>query len=693
MHRKLQKLQKLIILLLAFCITAGTAVPAFADGPTDVSDKVDVSITTNIENNTVEAWNAFNVRVEMKENGLYEVQPNDSVTVTWDSNMRSNYTGDLDVVIESGDLAGTSIGTAHITASGATIVFNDNVNKAQQVGAYVQFKCYATTTGGHTIQSGKTSYTYEATYNQGVVGPVSKDGVWVDAPDYTVIRWLVRVNQKYTADWGDTVTITDTLSADLGAPEQGTFHLAFYSDDKNNVVTLNSVDELTTLGGSFSYNESTRKITCTFPGSWLNTGITKDGTTYNGPLKAILIYQTKTTGGIDDEGHLYKNTAVVTNNGQEMPAEGNMRRPSASAGGSGIPMGTIQITKTVTNTTDPVPGVKFYVYKLDENGTEISGWYNGADYAEMTTGDDGIAKLSNLTNGKYKVKEISAPNWVVISTQETPVELTGDSGADVKISNPLKTTSVTVTKRWDDAENQDGVRPDHVVVHLKSSDGTTVLTKTLTAADHWSYTFENLPAYTTSGKEITYTVEEEKVEGYTSSVIPTANGNYDVKNSYIPATVRITLAKKWDDGNNKDGIRPERIHVTLYASGESVDDAYVTAEAGWTFTFENLPKYKNGEEIDYSVVEDNVDGYQNVIDEKATDDGAITFEITNKHEPSKPEKPSEPENSSKPDVPKPTDNVKTGDSSHVALFALLLAGAAVLMSTLLYYRRRKEDRE
>ena len=39
----------------------------------------------------------------------------------------------------------------------------------------------------------------------------------------------------------------------------------------------------------------------------------------------------------------------------------------------------------------------------------------------------------------------------------------------------------------------------------------------------------------------------------------------------------------------------------------------VTAESGWTFSFTDLPKYKDGVLITYTVTEDAVDGYVTVI--------------------------------------------------------------------------------
>lgn len=47
--------------------------------------------------------------------------------------------------------------------------------------------------------------------------------------------------------------------------------------------------------------------------------------------------------------------------------------------------------------------------------------------------------------------------------------------------------------------------------------GTAYETKTLSEANGWQYTWENLPRYDKSGREITWTIRESAVSGYVSS--------------------------------------------------------------------------------------------------------------------------------------------------------------------------------
>src|SRR5699024_229109 len=65
---------------------------------------------------------------------------------------------------------------------------------------------------------------------------------------------------------------------------------------------------------------------------------------------------------------------------------------------------------------------------------------------------------------------------------------------------------------------------------------------------------------------------------------------------------------------NQDGKRPESITVRLLANGEEVDQIVVKAENEWKYSFADLPKFENGEEINYTVQEDEVDDYSTEID-------------------------------------------------------------------------------
>ncbi|MFV8043215.1 Cna B-type domain-containing protein [Streptococcus pluranimalium] len=192
--------------------------------------------------------------------------------------------------------------------------------------------------------------------------------------------------------------------------------------------------------------------------------------------------------------------------------------------------------------------------------------------------------------------------------------------------NP-ETTAVEVSKTWDDAENQDGKRPASLEVALVKDGQITDQKLVLTAANHWSASFNNLPKFT-NGVEIAYSVSEVTVpEGYTASEpVLTKKGSWSLTNTYSPEVTNITGQKTWDDADNQDGKRPESITVNLLADGQEVAEKTVTAEDDWKYSFEGLPKFKDRQEIVYTITEDAVANYS------VTQDG---YNLTNSYTPGK----------------------------------------------------------
>lgn len=64
----------------------------------------------------------------------------------------------------------------------------------------------------------------------------------------------------------------------------------------------------------------------------------------------------------------------------------------------------------------------------------------------------------------------------------------------------------------------------------------------------------------------------------------------------------------------------------MLKNGEKFATQEITEKDGWKWTFEDLPKYENGKEIKYTIVEEAVAGYETAID---------GFNITNTYKPEK----------------------------------------------------------
>lgn len=203
---------------------------------------------------------------------------------------------------------------------------------------------------------------------------------------------------------------------------------------------------------------------------------------------------------------------------------------------------------------------------------------------------------------------------------------------DFTITNSYTPTSVDVkgVKTWNDADDQDRLRPQSITIHLLA-DGQTIQTKTVTEAEDgaWRYEFTGLPRYD-GDDEISYSIAEDPVDGYETIV-----SGYNVTNTHKPAVISISGTKTWDDQNNKDGSRPANITVNLLANGDPVRSVTVAPgeDGSWTYEFKDVPKYADGEEIVYTATEAAVPGYEPTIN---------GFDITNSHTPVTPADPPRP---------------------------------------------------
>ena len=117
-------------------------------------------------------------------------------------------------------------------------------------------------------------------------------------------------------------------------------------------------------------------------------------------------------------------------------------------------------------------------------------------------------------------------------------------------------TSVTVTKAWNDADNQDGLRPAEVTVKLLANGKDTGESLTLSKANRWTGIFTDLDEYK-DGEKIVYTIEKAAVDGYESVITGDASTGFMITNSHTPAAIALSGSKIWDDADNQDGKRPD----------------------------------------------------------------------------------------------------------------------------------------
>jgi len=318
-----------------------------------------------------------------------------------------------------------------------------------------------------------------------------------------------------------------------------------------------------------------------------------------------ITYYAEINGGFADKDE-FKNQAKL--NGTGVSRDGNENKYIISdAGGSlnGSQFFNIKIEKTDENGT-PLQGAKFIITNPVNKYTEI-----------ITSGDDGIAELKNVSKADYKVQETEAPDGyekdsTIYEIRKTDFDTASNSTITLPIKNKKKgvekkSTSFSVEKKWvlDSDPNLATNKPDKVTVSvLKNGVKDDNLTVVLSQDNGWKASFSNLPKEDANGREIVYTLSEEEVAGFNTAISGTDENGFTISN-YNGGRVVIPVTKIWK-GN---GTHPDHLNVQLFADGEKVD-AYTLNEANaWQHSFD-MPKFNaNGKEIRYTVTEDNVSGY------------------------------------------------------------------------------------
>ena len=234
-------------------------------------------------------------------------------------------------------------------------------------------------------------------------------------------------------------------------------------------------------------------------------------------------------------------------------------------------------------------------------------WYDTALSAGQTE--------KGLTGGAHAYNNVSMT--------ATMISAAGVESLDQLVRNDyvkvgLIPFNIETTKVWSDNNNQDGKRPGSVTVHLYANGKDTGKSQVLSADNgwtcDWTATYDDLSPVDGKGVPIIYTFVEDEVPGYTLSVSKKevdGVSKYTLTNKHTPEKTSLSVTKKWDDGDNAAGARPDSITLNLYREDELYRTQKVTPDASgeWSYTFKELDKYKDGVEVNYSVEEELVPGY------------------------------------------------------------------------------------
>ena len=211
---------------------------------------------------------------------------------------------------------------------------------------------------------------------------------------------------------------------------------------------------------------------------------------------------------------------------------------------------------------------------------------------------------------------------------------------DTPLPSVPKLISISGKKIWNDNNNQDGIRPESVIIELYDGVNPEPIDSIkITAKDNWQYKFDDL-LEEEWGKKYNYYVKEKPISGYSTKI-----DGYNIINTHELKKKDITITKVWQDKNDKDGIRPSQITIELYngIDEKPIKVVDITAEQNWQYTFKDLPDKVAGKETIYTIKEKPITGYETTID---------GYTITNNHTP--------------------IDNPKTGNVKSIVIWTILM---------------------
>ena len=308
---------------------------------------------------------------------------------------------------------------------------------------------------------------------------------------------------------------------------------------------------------------------------------------------------------------------------------------------------------TIINRENPTPNDEKVVIKVNKQwvgkvSDEITVFLmNGTDIVQAQTVNASAAKDGDQNNWEFSFE---APKYdaegkeIVYTVMEKALdgyltEITGNQNDGFVITNTENPTphdekiTIKVDKKWL------GKVADEITVYLMNG-ANVVEEKTVNASaakdgdeNTWELTFE-APKYDKDGNEITYTVAEAALVGYTTEIVGNQKDGFVITNKENPTPndekVTIKVDKKWL-GKVGDKITVSLMNGTQIVQVKTVDaSAAISGDQNtWELTFE-APKYDaDGNEITYTVVEAEMEGYTTEISGNQKDG----FVITNAEKP------------------------------------------------------------
>lgn len=347
----------------------------------------------------------------------------------------------------------------------------------------------------------------------------------------------------------------------------------------------------------------------------------------------------------------------------------------------------------VTNTWTPAKNVyagsgEFYIKKLDQAGQPLPGVTFAIGNDSYTTGSDGSVKVEFLESSAkpedkyaFNITESSAPDYYeLISGTEvieasTKLDYEADEESltntytvsfDYSVKIPIdgyvwqaddKTVVVTnqalakdlkIEKTFDGISSEAFEKESRISFDIEGPKGFEKMTVGI--SDKECGISGAKLVCTISGDDVLlpvgkYSVAEKNADitnfTYVSDpedgkIVKTVElgqtATFTFKNIYKSVkTASYKVRKIWVDDEDRDGVRPDDLEVTLYADGEKYGSPIkLSADDGWSHEWTELPLVnENAEEIQYSVEEAKISDYES---DGGVMDGDV-FVFTNTHTP------------------------------------------------------------
>ena len=511
------------------------------------------------------------------------------------------------------DENGTVVGTATIQPNAATatggggnvhVVFNENATGKYKFKGHLHFdlKINKKRVGDNRTINVKAGVNNREDLTPGpkpiIVKPdralstVEVIGKWAKAPTVpNQAAWGVRVNR--TKQYLKNVVITDKITSNNG-----------HFIDPDSLPTVITSENFKLM--KCEYNASGNPTSYTGEVVDISDKITfnEDKTEFRldlgdiGTQSYFLSYKSTVEYG----DIVQSNNATLTSSTNPTQSSSGTWKYRHSGGAAGGVLGKkLKLRKVDVDNGAPLAGATFKVTKSD--GTSFN----------LTTSADGTAISDQLMQGRYKVKEINAPEGYELDPNEYSVYVYDDVGGTLTIKDKMDKTYVKVSKEWI------GPKGSSATIHLWADGVDTGKSVTLNERNNWQHTFEGLKKKNTDGSEIQYTVKEDVITNYDSSITGDMENGFTVTNTNTEK-ISVPVKKVWV------GKEADSATIKLLADGAEKESVTLTKDDNWEHTFSNLPKYADdGHEIEYTVDEVHIDGYSTTISGTA----ATGFNITN----------------------------------------------------------------